>query len=323
MRHLDPRILHMLNKSFTDIDHTFGKNALKRIVSRVEIDANGYFYFMINQDEVDTSSHSSFTEVPYRKKAILIQLPWDYGEPLTVTLTRSQNVIAMQIGASEQVLPGEIVLVNIDNRRLAEELLNALETMGSKRTFDAFWQKLNLERARGHITLGDIYPYDWDKAKDVFVIESENITYDAGRLILQPGYYETKPAYRRATRLVGPVSMNTGKGHTRRRVLSGCVVENHIQKNSIDLFPVDALSFDRFYQADRTSLPPLYLSSILEQRIGIDSQELSNQAVHIMLENLELINAALIHGFRGKPQKVLIHSLLSHTKRKSIKNSLQ
>ncbi len=312
IRHLDPRILLMLNNLFEEINRQFGKDVLKHIVQRVEIDADGYFYLMIDQNEIDISSSGSFVSIPYQKEAILIQLPWDYGESLIVTLTRSQNVIATQTGASVQIKPGEIFLINIENRQLAQKLLHASGSLQVKGGFDRFWETLNSERTRGHIALGDMYPYDWDKARDVFMIESENISFDPeNRSILRAGHYKTRPARRRAAELSGPVSINTEKETTRRRVLFGCIVENHVQNSSLDLFPVDALSFDRFYQAERASLAPFGTSLIFAKKMGIKSLHASDQVVQMIFKSLGLINDVRIHGFRGKPSDLRIHSLLS------------
>ena len=310
IRLMDPRILMLLNNMVHGLAGLFGEVAPGAILSRLEVDPSGYFYLMIDQDEIDTSS-THFVTTPYRKEAILIQVPWDYPGSFAVTITRSQNVLVSQVGASEQVAPGTILLINIENKRLAKELLNTLVGSDARVAFDTFWNKLNAERTRGHIALGDAYPYEYNKVQEVFRIEPGNLSVDLrNNPVLNPGYYETKPASRRVARLPGPISMDSGKGNTRRRVLFGCIAENHVQYETLDVFPVDAVSFDKFYQADRSSLPPLRLSSAFAKHLGIESTETANLAAQITFEHLVLINDAIIHGFRGKPQVVKLSSLL-------------
>jgi hypothetical protein len=310
IRFMDPRVLILIDKLIQRLGRSFIPEALDPLLARIEIDPGGYFYLRIDQDEVDPNS---FITVPYQKEAILIQLPWDYSEPLTVILTRSQNMLTTQIGASDQVTPGGILLVNVENERLAKGLLNTLTTPDSKSTFDFFWQRLNTERARGHIALGDAYPYDWAKAQSVFNVPQECISLDAHqRQILRAGYYQTRPAQRRAARSRGPISMNSNNGNAQRRILYGCVAENHVRGETSDIFPVDSRSFDRFYQADRLSLHPFKITPIFAKRTAFDSIEHANHAVRDIFETLSIINDVIMYGFRGKPQKVTFDSLFKN-----------
>jgi hypothetical protein len=310
IRSFDPRIFNLLNNMIGILKSQVGNKVLDKIISRIEVDVDGYFYLSIDQDEVDTSP-LCMSLVDYAKEAILTQLPWDNEHALSLVLKRSQNVVADQVGAVSKINPGELILINVANKTLAHNLLREVDYLKTSALFNVFWKRVSAERSRGHVSLGDMYPYDFEKARSIFLISAEDIQKDNfGNLILKTGYYATAPAKRRVARLIGPLSMDAGYNNERRRVLYGGIAKNHVMEESLDIFPVDAASFDLFYHTNRFALPALKVSEPFVKRMGFKSIDQANDAIKIILESLEVINSARIHGYRGKPQAVKLLNLI-------------
>lgn len=294
----DPRVFQVVSANLDYIKNKYGMDIFSECIRRIEVDDSGYFYFKVQSNEIRVDEN--WKEVLHAKKAILIQLPWDYKNDFDLNITRTQNLLAQQTGSTVKVKPGEVILINIHDEKMGKDLL-ASGTVNGDLDFDLFWKVLNQERQRGHSSLSDAYPYDIEKVQRVFDIPTDMKVTRNSRMMITPNVYSTFESKRKATLVLGPISLNGRGDEERRRILYGAIVDNHVSsKSGIDIFPVDAKSFDRYYKGrQRLTLSPFRLA--INEKVS----DLNN-VVDGLLKSLEEANSIIIYGFRGKPEKVII-----------------
>lgn len=292
----DPRVFQVLSANLDFIKNKYGRDIYTECIRRIEVDDSGYFYLKVNSDEI--SETEGWKEVLHSKKAILIQLPWDYKTEFDLNIKRTQNLLAEQVGSSVKIKPGEVILINIQDEKMAKEMIERSVVNGNF-DFDKFWKTLEKERQRGHSSLSDAYPYDIEKVQKVFDTPDNMKKMINNNLVITPSVYSTFESNRKAVLALGPVSLNGRSENERRRILYGAIVDNHTSsKTEIDIFPVDAKSFDRYYKG--------------KQRLELSPFRLKNSEINMvidgLLKSLEQANSIKIYGFRGKPEKVKIGS---------------
>lgn len=290
----DPRVFQVLSANLDFIKNKYGRDIYTECIRRIEVDDSGYFYLKVNSDEI--SETEGWKEVLHSKKAILIQLPWDYKTEFDLNVTRTQNLLAEQVGSSVKVKPGEVILINIQDEKMSKELV-ASGLVNNILDFNLFWRTLEKERQRGHGSLSDAYPYDVEKLQKVFDMPDNTKKAVNNNLVITPGVYPTFESKRKAVLALGPVSLNGRSENQRRRIMYGAIVDNHTSsKTDIDIFPVDAKSFDRYYKG--------------KQRLELSPFRLKNSEINMvidgLLKSLEQANSIKIYGFRGKPEKILV-----------------
>lgn len=299
----DPRIFQIISANLGYIKSKYGEELFEECVKRIDIDSSGYFYLKVERGEVD--ENLGWGEAVHFKRCVLVQLPWDCPKELNLSVKRTENLLAEQVGASVKVRPGEIILINVRNNMLANSLI-AEGQEDNNFSFELFWKALEREKERGHQDLGDIYPYNREKALKVFKIPIQKIKQSGDRFILEPGVYQTHESRRKVIRALGPISMDGSTEEDRRRILSGAIADNNIHSdNKIDRFPVDARSFDRSYsQVSRLDLSPFRFDEKKLTTLGM------NEVVDTLLKSLESANSIKIYGYRGKPEKVKFELVL-------------
>lgn len=334
----EPRIMGMINKRLEKLKSTYTEKICSVLIDRIEVDSEGLFYlkldrkdlFTIPQDATDPDggSHESIQkgglkEVIQKKGALLIQVPYDEEKEITVTINRVKNLLNGQIGASAKVKAGDIIQINTQNEALAQNLLSqATDAETGRVNFEQLLLLADHYKQKGLVEFHDIYPTAPSIIAEVFALKGTDSIRknNDDKWELKNGYYVTPENLRHAANIDGPISLDPDNKHNggRRRVLSGVLVKNHIQEDSVDLdiFPVDAKSFGKLYpNADRSALNHLTVNDIFLITNGLknDRDEFQN-AMEELLDDLNAINMAKLHGSRGKPKLITFREFFAQGK---------
>lgn len=297
---LDARLLRQFNQTIEQMSQDFDPEIVQFLAEQIEVDEEGLFYLKVNREDVDLAESEA---VKQKKHAILVQIPYTDTNQRTLVIQTANNLLSTHKRAEAEISAGDLITINTQNRSVANRILNESRNDAGEFDIEQFFSLIHKESQKGLVELGDAYPYEIDKALQVYNIDPENITTDTeGRTVIEPGFYATHINKRQAVGVEGPISMDAAQDpNSRRRILKGAAVENHVQKEGqLDIFPVYYESFDTFYAGShRRDLPPLRLNNNFSGNFDNDSV---NNAVSVLLPELESINDKKIHGFRGKPQ---------------------
>lgn len=289
----DPRIFRLINTVVADAERYGVGEVMRKLCERVEVDGDGYMYLKVEQDELPVEELG--VEVTHQKAALFFTWPESRGAS-ELDLVRVKTLMSGQQGGRVEVNPGDLVLVNIGDPKLGEEIVDAVRNDEGDVDSDKLFNEILKRADAGKSVLLDMYPYDREKANQVFGVPQE------GEVV---GVYRSGKNKRKAFRSPGPISVNVEGRGQRRRVLEGVVVQNHVITNGeLDIFPVDRDAFEVFYEEDVQQLPDMILGSeFFNKVVGNLGVEKSTQreVFEVLLQALAKVNYIHMYGYRGKP----------------------
>ncbi len=300
-KNFDTKSIVRLYSLFDDLETKFGTEVAEAFAKQVEVDPETGFYFKLKMKDVDFSESSKPSDIYHSKFGLLVQIPHDYPKPdVEVNLIRPKTLMQKEKGAVAHAKPGDIVLVNIQDRSLAEAIIKEA-TVGGKFDFDVFQGILTREMDKGNPGLGDVYPYSNESTLNTFDLGGGITRDEVGGINLTPGFYKTKRNVRKAFKIDGPVSLEGFNGSDARRIQYGAIAQNHIQApGKLDVFPIDQASLGKFYGGvKRSKLSRIAFSREFLHELGLSQVHDNNEVVINFIKGLENVNTVAVYGPRG------------------------